>query len=133
MQNDLVPRESLTDDHRAMVERFSQGETVLIRIAPHMLRLVEEVTRTCSRLAVAPGITESSGANATDVQSLVIPADAEYPNAALALAVFVTNPEVQAAFSKEVGSSLKPAELRGPVLLDGGGGQPGIGDPPAGL
>jgi putative chitobiose transport system substrate-binding protein len=104
LQNDLIPRESLTDDHRAMVERFSQGETVLISIAPHMLRLVQEANADVfDQIGVAPGITGSSGANAMDVQSLVIPANAPYPNAALALALFVTNPETQAAFSKEVG------------------------------
>jgi putative chitobiose transport system substrate-binding protein len=104
LQNDLIPRESLTDDHRAMVERFSQGETVLISIAPHMLRLVQEANPDVfAEIGVAPGITGSSGKNAMDVQSLVVPADAPYPNAALALALFVTNPETQAAFSKEVG------------------------------
>lgn len=104
VQNDLVPRESLTDDHRQMVERFSQGETAIILIAPHMLRLVEESNPDVyAVMGVAPGITGSSGANGVDVQSLVIPAETPYPNAALALAVFVTNPEVQAAFSKEVG------------------------------
>ncbi|NLX10811.1 MAG: sugar ABC transporter substrate-binding protein [Chloroflexi bacterium] len=104
INNDLIPRESLTDDHRRMVERFSQGETAIIMIAPHMLRLVEENNPDVyATLGVAPGITGSSGANAVDVQSLVVAAESEYPNAALALAVFVTNPEVQAAFSKEVG------------------------------
>jgi len=49
------------------------------------------------------GITGTSGTNGVDVQSLVIPAETPYPNAALALAAFITNPEVQAAFSKEVG------------------------------
>ncbi|WP_119069984.1 ABC transporter substrate-binding protein [Aggregatilinea lenta] len=110
VQNDLVPRESLTDDHRAMVERFSQGETAVIMIAPHMLRLVEEANPDVyAQLAVAPGITGTSGANATDVQSLVIPAATEYPNAALALATFVTNAETQAAFSKE--AAIFPSNL----------------------
>jgi len=104
VEEDLIPRESLTDDHRQMVDRFSQGETVIIRIAPHMLRLVEENNpEVYANVGVAPGIVGTSGANGVDVQSLVIPKDAEYPNAALALAVFVTNPEAQAAFSKEVG------------------------------
>jgi putative chitobiose transport system substrate-binding protein len=103
VENDLIPRESLTDDHRQMVERFSQGETVLIMIAPHLLRLVQETNPDVyAQLAVAPGVTGSSGKNAMDVQSLVIPASTPYPNAALALALFVTNPETQAAFSKEV-------------------------------
>ncbi len=103
VQNDLIPRQSLTDDHRQMVERFSQGETVLIMIAPHLLRLVQETNpEVFAQVAVAPGVTGSSGKNAMDVQSLVVPASAPYPKAALALSLFVTNPEVQAAFSKEV-------------------------------
>ena len=104
VQNDLIPRQSLTDDHRQMVERFSQGETVLIMIAPHLLRLVQETNPDVfAQVAVAPGITGTSGKNAVDVQSLVVPQSTPYPNAALALALFVTNPETQAAFSKEVG------------------------------
>lgn len=100
--NDYVPLESLTEDHRGMVDRFSQGETAVLLIAPHMLRLVEENNPDLN-YAVVPGVAGSSGANPTDVQSLVVPSNTEYPNAALALAVFVTNPETQAAFAKEVG------------------------------
>jgi len=104
LQNDLIPRESITDDHRKMVERFSQGETAIIIIAPHLLRLVEESNpEVYANMGVAPGITGSSGKNGVDVQSLVIPQATKFPNAALALAVFVTNPETQAAFGKEVG------------------------------
>lgn len=104
VQNDLIPQSSLTDDHRNMVDRFSEGDTAMVMIAPHLLRLVEENNPDVyEQLAVAPGITGTSGANSVDVQSLVIAADTEYPNAALALAAFVTNPETQAEFSKWAG------------------------------
>ena len=104
IQNDLVPMESLTDDHRAMIDRFSEGETAIVMVAPHMLRLVEENNADVfANMGVAPGVGGSSGAHPVDVQSLVVPAGTAYPNAALALAVFVTNPETQAAFAKEVG------------------------------
>jgi putative chitobiose transport system substrate-binding protein len=104
INNDLIPRESLTDDHRNMVDRFSQGETAVIMIAPHMLRLVNENNPDVfAQLGVAPGVTGRGGVNGVDVQSLVVPAASKYPNAALALAVFITNAQVQAAFSKEVG------------------------------
>ncbi len=104
LNNDLIPRESLTDDHREMIDRFSEGEIAVLRMAPHMLRLVEENNpEVFANLGIAPGITGTSGVNGVDVQSLVIPVQTPYPNAALALAVFVTNPQTQAAFSKEVG------------------------------
>lgn len=104
IENDLVPRESVNEDHREMVERFANGETAVIMIAPHLLRLVEENNPDVyASMGVAPGVTGTSGKNGVDVQSLVIPANTEYPNAALALATFITNAEAQAAFSKEVG------------------------------
>jgi putative chitobiose transport system substrate-binding protein len=104
VQEGLVPRSSLTDDHRNMIDRFSEGETALVMIAPHLLRLVEENNPdTYASLGIAPGITGSSGKNRVDVQSLVIAADTEAPNAALALTLFITNPETQAEFSKWAG------------------------------
>lgn len=110
VSNDLIPYESLTDDHRQMVERFANEETVVIMVAPHMLRLVQESNpEVFAKLGIAPGITGESGANRMDVQSLVIPTATEYPNAALAFALFITNPEVQTAFSKEV--SIFPSNL----------------------
>lgn len=102
--NDLVPRESVTEDHRQMIERFSQGEVAAIMVAPHMLRLVGENNPDVFEvMGVAPGVTGISGKNGVDVQSLVVPANSAYPNAALALATFITNAETQAAFGKEVG------------------------------
>jgi putative chitobiose transport system substrate-binding protein len=103
LENDLIPRESITDDHREMIERFSQGETAVIMIAPHMLRLVQESNPDVFEvMGVAPGITGTSGVNGVDVQSLVIPAGTEFPNASLALAQFVTSADVQTAFAQEV-------------------------------
>jgi putative chitobiose transport system substrate-binding protein len=103
INDDLIPRESMTEDHREMIDRFSEGEVAILLMAPHMLRLVEENNPDVyASLGIVPGVTGSRGANGVDVQSLVIPTATEDPNAALALAVFVTNPEVQTAFSKEV-------------------------------
>ena len=104
IQDDLIPRSSLTDDHRNMIDRFSEGETALVMIAPHLLRLVEENNPDVyEQLEVAQGITGSSGASSVDVQSLVVAADTAYPNAALALAAFITNAPTQAEFSKWAG------------------------------
>ena len=104
IQNDLIPRSSLTDDHRNMIDRFSEGETTLVMIAPHLLRLIDENNPDVyEQLEVAPGITGSSGASRVDVQALVTAADTANPNAALALATFITNAETQAEFSKWAG------------------------------
>jgi multiple sugar transport system substrate-binding protein len=90
-----------------------------------MLRLVEENNPAVyAELGVAPGITGRSGASRVDVQSLVIPKATPYPNAALALAVFVTNPEMQAEFSKWAG--IFPSNLlsyQDPYFQSSEGGQ----------
>ena len=125
IQEDLVPLSSLTDDHRNMIDRFSEGETVLIMVAPHMLRIVgENNPAVYADLGVAAGITGSSGASAVDVQALVIPKDTAYPNAALALSLFITNPETQAEFAKWAG--IFPSNLRSyedPYFTSTEGGQ----------
>ena len=125
IQEDLIPRSSLTDDHRNMIDRFSEGETALVIIAPHLLRLVEENNpQVYEQLAVAQGITGSSGASSVDVQSLVVAADTEYPNAALALATFITNAQTQAEFSKWAG--IFPSNLdsyEDPYFASSEGGQ----------
>lgn len=102
LANDYIPAESVTDDHRAMIDRFAAGETAIVLVAPHMLRLVEEANPDLN-YAVVPGVSGTSGANPTDVQSLVVTGSTEFPRASLALALFVTNAETQAAFAKEVG------------------------------
>ncbi len=125
IQEDLIPRSSLTDDHRNMIDRFSEGETLLVMVAPHMLRLVAENNPAVyADLGVTQGITGTSGAKRMDVQSLVIPNDTAYPNAALALALFITNPETQAEFSKWAG--IFPSNLQSyadPYFMTTEGGQ----------
>jgi putative chitobiose transport system substrate-binding protein len=125
IQEDLIPRSSLTDDHRNMIDRFSEGETVLIMVAPHMLRIVNDNNPAVfAQLGVAGGITGSSGASSVDVQALVIPKATATPNAALALALFITNPETQAEFSKWAG--IFPSNLRSyadPYFTSTEGGQ----------
>jgi putative chitobiose transport system substrate-binding protein len=104
LDEDCIPRVSLTDDVREMIDRFSEGEILLLQTGPQLFRLVEENN---------PDVFESlflgqqfvGAANVTSiggVQTLAIPASTPNPNAALAFAVFVTNPDVQTAFSREV-------------------------------
>lgn len=104
VQNDLIPRGSLTDDVREMINRYSEGEILLLQTGPQLFRLIEENNPDVfASLQLVPGL--SGAANITNiggVQTLVIPAESEYPNAALAFAVFLTNADSQTAFAQEV-------------------------------
>jgi putative chitobiose transport system substrate-binding protein len=104
LNNDCIPRESLTDDVREMVDRFSEGEILYVDTGIQLLRLIEENNPDVfAALELANAPTGSAGIrNIGGVQMLVIPDSTPNPNAALAFAVFLTNPEVQTAFSQEV-------------------------------
>ena len=104
LENDYIPRESLRDDVREMIDRFSEGEIVLLQTGPQLLRLIEENNPEVfeSLYLVNALVGEANIRSLGGVQTIAIPASTAYPNAALAFAVFMTNPEVQTAFSQEV-------------------------------
>ena len=123
LDEDCIPRESLTDDVREMIDRFSEGEILLLQTGPQLFRLVEENNPDVyaslfleNQFTGAANIRSIGG-----VQTLTIPAETEFPNAALAFATFVTNADTQTAFSQEVpiySSNLDSYE--DPFFTDGG-------------
>ncbi|MEM9950371.1 MAG: extracellular solute-binding protein [Chloroflexota bacterium] len=104
LDEDCIPRESLTDDVREMVDRFSEGEILLLQTGPQLFRLIEENNPDVfDSLFLDNQFTGSANIRSIGgVQTLVVPAESEFPNAALAFALFVTNPDTQTAFSREV-------------------------------
>jgi putative chitobiose transport system substrate-binding protein len=104
LENDLIPRESLTDDVREMIDRFSVGEILTLTTGPQLFRLIEENNpEVFESLELTNSfVGEANIRSIGGVQTLVIPEATEFPNAALAFATFLTNPDVQTAFSREV-------------------------------
>lgn len=123
IQEDLIPRESLTDDVREMVDRFAGGEVLLLSTGPQLLRLIQESNQEVyDNLVLVNGITGAANIrNIGGVQMLVIPASTPYPNAALAFAVFMTNAESQTAFTQEAAIFSSNIESYGdPFFTEGG-------------
>jgi putative chitobiose transport system substrate-binding protein len=123
LDEDCIPRESLTDDVREMIDRFSVGDILLLQTGPQLFRLIEENNpEVFESLFLENQFTGSANIRSIGgVQTLVIPEATEYPNAALAFATFLTNPEVQTAFSQEVpiySSNLESYE--DPFFTEGG-------------
>lgn len=123
LDNDCIPRESLTDDVREMIDRFSEGEILLLQTGPQLFRLVEENNPEVFESLFLDNqfVGAANIRNIGGVQTLVVPASTDFPNAALAFAVFVTNPDVQTAFSREVpiySSNLESYE--DPFFTEGG-------------
>ncbi|PYZ92740.1 sugar ABC transporter substrate-binding protein [Salipaludibacillus keqinensis] len=101
-QNELIPREVLTEGHAAMIDMYQGGQLAIMASGPQFLSQIEtnapdifEVTRP------APQITGETGLMNIAAMNLVIPEGTEYTDEALDFAVFMTNAENQTDFSKE--------------------------------
>ncbi|MGJ3252986.1 MAG: ABC transporter substrate-binding protein [Elainellaceae cyanobacterium] len=100
-QQDLLPREVLTQGHRRGIELYQTGETAILSSSPHFLDTIANNAPAIAGVsATAPQITGETGAKNVAVMNLVIPRSTDQPDAALEFALFVTNDENQLAFAK---------------------------------
>lgn len=103
LNEDLIPLEIVTQEHRTMIEGFSAGQFAFMQTGPQLIRLVRENNPGLyGFLGVAPNYLGASGVASPSSMSLVVTADTEYPNASLALATFMTNELSQLEFAKTV-------------------------------
>lgn len=102
--NDLVDRSALTtEDDRVALELFTSGEAPFYQTGPQLIREVKTNNPDLyEQLAIAPFPIGRSGVIQPTSQGIAVKADTEFPNAAMALAVFFTNPISQLEFSKIV-------------------------------
>ena len=100
-QQGLLPREVLTQGHRRGIELYQSGETAILVTSPQFLDTVSKNAPTIAAVSeTAPQITGETGAKNVAAMNLVIPQSTDQPDAALAFALYVTNPDNQLAFSK---------------------------------
>lgn len=100
-QQGLLPREALTQGHRRAIELYQAGEVALLASGPQFLRTIAQNAPTvAARSEVAPQITGQTGKKSVAVMNLVVPRDTDKPEAAVAWALYITNPANQLAFAK---------------------------------
>jgi putative chitobiose transport system substrate-binding protein len=100
-QNELLPREVLTQGHRRAIELYQTGETAILTSGPHFLDTIATNAPAIAQVSdTAPQITGSTDAKNVAVMNLVIPRGTDQPDAALDFALFVTNDANQLAFAK---------------------------------
>ncbi|OGH95723.1 MAG: hypothetical protein A2104_01945 [Candidatus Melainabacteria bacterium GWF2_32_7] len=99
--NNYIPPESLTETHRASLERYQAGESAIIFTGANFLKMIKEnapqiyeVTR------VAPQITGSNSKIDFALMNLVVPTKSKHPKEAIDFALFLTNSENQLEFCK---------------------------------
>ncbi|HEY9623385.1 MAG TPA: sugar ABC transporter substrate-binding protein [Crinalium sp.] len=100
-QQNLLPKEVLTQGHRRAIELYQQGETAILSSGPQFLKTVETNAPAIAKVsAAAPQITGATGKKNVAVMNLVIPRTTDQPDAAVKFALFVTNNKNQLAFAK---------------------------------
>lgn len=100
-QQELLPREALTQGHRRAVELYQAGETAILAAGAEFLTTIEKnAPDVANATASAAQITGATGKKNVAVMNLVIPRSTDHPDAALAFALYVTNDANQLTFAK---------------------------------
>ena len=100
-QNDLLPREVLTQGHRRAIELFQAGEVALLSTGAEFFPTIETNAPDIAAVtSSAPQISGDTGKKNVAVMNLVIPASSDVPEAAIAFALYVTNDANQLAFAQ---------------------------------
>jgi ABC-type glycerol-3-phosphate transport system substrate-binding protein len=99
-----LDRAPLLAEDRVGLELFTSGKAAFYQTGPQLIRVVRENNPGLyGYLAAVPAPVGKSGALNPTSMAMSVKADTKYPKAALALAVFMTNPRSQLEFSKIVG------------------------------
>lgn len=100
-QQELLPREVLTQGHRRAIELYQAGQVALLSTGAEFLGTIETNAPDIAKVtASAPQITGETGKQNVAVMNLVIPRSTDVPDAALKFALFVTDDANQLAFAK---------------------------------
>jgi putative chitobiose transport system substrate-binding protein len=115
-----LDRNALLQEDRVGLELFTSGKAAFYQTGPQLIRVVRENNPGMyGYLAVVPAPVGKSGALNPTSMAMSVKADTEYPNAALALAVFMTNPRSQLEFAKIVGIyPATPASYEDPFFTE---------------
>ena len=99
-QNELLPREVLTQGHRRGIDLYQSGETAMVSTSPQFMDTIARNAPDISAVSAAAPQVTTTGAQNVAAMNLVIPQSTDQPEAALDFALFVTNEENQLAFAK---------------------------------
>ncbi|MCQ2958522.1 MAG: sugar ABC transporter substrate-binding protein [Candidatus Gastranaerophilales bacterium] len=100
-QNDLIPKESVTQTHREALEQFMSGQTAILVSGTNFLNTIKDnAPEVYSNLDIYPQLTGDNKKSDFSMMNLIIPLKAKHPKEAVDFALFLTNKENQLKFSK---------------------------------
>ncbi|MEA5463941.1 ABC transporter substrate-binding protein [Leptothoe sp. PORK10 BA2] len=100
-QQDLLPREVLTQGHRRATELYQSGEIVLLSSGAESLdNIANNAPDIAAATGTAPQITGDTGKKNVAAMNLVVPRSTDVPDAAVKFALYVTNNDNQISFAQ---------------------------------
>ena len=100
-QNDLIPKESITQNHQEALEKYMSGQLAFIQSGANFLNIVKEnAPQIYKTTGVSYQPVGSNGKYDVSVMNLIIPVRAKNKEAALKFAIFLTNKQNQINLAK---------------------------------
>ena len=100
-RNDLIPRESITQNHQEALEKYMSGQLAFIQTGANFLNIIKEnAPQVYNVTEVAPQFTGTNGKYDVSVMNLIIPLRAKHKDGALRFALFLTNKQNQIELAK---------------------------------
>jgi len=100
-QQNLLPKEVLTQGHRRAIELYQSGETALLSTGAQFLKTINTNAPAIGKVsAAAAQISGKTNKKSVAVMNLAIPRNTDQPEMALKFALFVTNNANQLTFAK---------------------------------
>jgi putative chitobiose transport system substrate-binding protein len=101
-QKKLIPAESITEGHRAAVDRYQSGTLALLLVGPNFLNIVKEnAPKIFSETGVAPQFPPGGTFKEFSCMVLVVPRQSAHPKEAVEFALFMTNAQNQLALAQK--------------------------------
>ena len=100
-QNDLIPKESVTQTHREALEQFMSGQTALLVSGTNFLNTIKEnAPEVYANLGIYEQLSGKDGKTDFSMMNLIIPLKSKHPKEAIDFALFLTNSQNQLEFAK---------------------------------
>ncbi len=100
-QNNLIPKESITQGHREALEQFMSGETVILISGTNFLNDIKENSKSVyDNLGIYEQLTGDLNKTDFSLMNVIVPKKSKHPKEAVEFALFLTNKENQLKFAK---------------------------------
>ena len=100
-QDELIPREVLTEGHGKAIDMYQAGEIALFSSGPQFLDKIEENAPDIFKATgIGPFVTGETGLKNVAAMNLVVPKQSKHQEEAIDFSLFITNAENQVAFDK---------------------------------